>query len=371
MEYRVLGPIEALDGERRLPLGGPKQQALLGVLLLAANRVVPRDELVEALWPEGAPPTASTALQVYVSRLRKLLPLGALETRAPGYLFHVGPGEVDVARFEQLAAAGRSAEALELWRGPPLGGLELGGWARVEAQRLEERRLAVLEDRIEAELALGRDAELIAELEAQAALHPLRERLRGQLMLALFRAGRQVEALEHYRALRTTLSEELGLEPDASLRHLHTAILRQSAELEAAAPAAVVFAILTPSESDPAAVRDLLEQAAETASEELRRRGASVERGLAGALLARLDPDASRALAAAAAVQDRLDAELGGAVRARIGVELGDVLGGKAGLSGLPVATAARLAGSAAPGEILVGPEAAAARQLDDAPGGT
>jgi class 3 adenylate cyclase len=190
-------------------------------------------------------------------------------------------------------------------------------------------------------------------------------------MLALYRAGRQAEALEQYRALRTTLSDELGLEPDASLRHLQTAILRQSGHLEAAAPAAVLFAILTPSESDPATVRDLLERAAEAATAELRERGATVELGLAGALLARLDADAARALAAAAAVRDRLEAELGGSVRARIGVELGDVLGGKGGLSGLPVATAARLAGSAQPGEILVGPEAAAARQSDEMPGAT
>ena len=361
MEYRVLGPIEALDGERRLPLGGPKQRALLGVLLLAANRVAPRDELLEALWPEGAPATAATALQVYVSRLRKLLPAGALETQPPGYVLHVRPGELDLERFEHLAAAGMVSEALELWRGPPLGGLELGGSARVDVQRLEERRLAVLEDRVEADLALGRPADLIAELEALVARYPLRERLRGQLMLALYRSGRQAEALEHYRSLQTTLRDELGLEPDASLRRLHTEILRQSGQLEAAAPAVVLFAILTPSESDPAAVRDLLEQAAEAASAELAERGATVERGLAGALLARLEPDAARALAAAAAVRDRLEAELGGGVRARIGVELGDVLGGKGGLSGLPVATAARLAGSAEPGEILVGEAAAAA----------
>lgn len=370
MEYRVLGPIEALDGERRLPLGGPKQRALLGVLLLSANRVVPRDELVDAVWPEGAPPTAATALQVYVSRLRKLLPPGSLETRPPGYVLHAGPGELDLERFEQLTAADRAAEALELWRGPPLAGLELGGPARVEVQRLEERRLAVLEDRVEADLTHGRHVDLIAELEALVSRNPLRERLRGQLMLALYRSGRQAEALEHYRALRLMLRDELGLEPDASLRRLHTEILRQSGQLEAATPAAVLFAILTPSESDPAAVRDLLEQAAEAASAELRERGATVERGLAGALLARLEPDAARALAAATAVRDRLEAELGGAVRARIGVELGDVLGGKGGLSGLPVATAARLAGSAEPGEILVGEGAASAAGLEP-PDGT
>src|SRR5918994_127762 len=261
MEYRVLGPIEALDGERRLPLGGPKQRALLGVLLMAANRGAPRDELLEALWPEGAPATAATALQVYVSRLRKLLPAGALETQPPGYVLHVRPGELDLERFEHLAAAGMVSEALELWRGPPLGGLELGGSARVDVQRLEERRLAVLEDRVEADLALGRPADLIAELEALVARYPLRERLRGQLMLALYRSGRQAEAL----------------------------------------------------------------------SAELAERGATVERGLAGALLARLEPDAARALAAAAAIRDRLEAELGGRLRPPIRRGAGGGLGGQGG----------------------------------------
>ncbi|MEX2646563.1 MAG: BTAD domain-containing putative transcriptional regulator [Gaiellaceae bacterium] len=368
MEYRLLGPIEVLDGERRLPLGGPKQRALLAVLLLGANRVVPRGELVEAVWPEGPPPTAATAVQVYVSRLRKTLPEGVLETRPAGYILHVDPGQLDLERFERLANEARLREALALWRGSPVEGIELGVWARAEVHRLAELHAAVLEDRIEADLALGRDAELIGELEGLVARHPLRERLRGQLMLALYRAGRQAEALEQYRVARSVLLDELGLEPDAALRRLHGAILRQEPglELQAAATervrAAVLFAILTPGdEGEPAAVRELLEQAVETASSELREAGAAVERGLAGALLARFGGDAGDALSAATAVQRRLDSTFAGSVRARIGIEAGEVLAGPGGITGTPVAVAAKLAGAAAPGEVLVGEAAAAA----------
>ena len=362
MEYRVLGPIEALDGERRLPLGGPKQRAVLAVLLLGANRVVPRADLVEAVWPDGSPPTAATALQVYVSRLRKTLPAGVLETRPTGYLLHVERGELDVDRFERLASEARPREALALWRGAPVEGIELGAWARAEVQRLAELHAAVLEERIDADLALGRHAELIGELEGLVARHPLRERLRGQLMLALYRAGRQAEALEQYRAARAVLLDELGLEPGAALRRLHGAILRQDPglELSAARPerirGTVLFAILTPGAGDSAEVRATLANAIEAVSSELREAGAEVERGLAGALLARFEGDASTAVAAADAVRERLAVS---SVRARIGIETGEVLAGPGGLTGTPVAVASKLAGAAEPGQILLGPDAA------------
>jgi len=357
MEYRVLGPIEALDGDRRLDLGGPKQRALLAVLLFAANRVVARGELVDSLWPEGAPSTAATAVQVYVSRLRKTLPEGVLRTQAPGYVMHVRSGELDVERFEELARAGKPREALSLWRGPPAEGLELGGRARAEAHRTVELYASVLEDAIEADLALGRHADLVGELWALVEQHPLRERLRGQLMLALYRSGRQAEALDQYRAAREALREQLGLEPGAELRRLHTAMLRHEERIDVRrGRATVLFAILTPSgEGDAAEVRDALADAADAATAELERAGAEVHRGLAGALLARFEDDSGVALEAAQAVLDRLASS---AVQARIGIESGEVLAGPGGLTGTPVAVASKLAGAAKPGEILLGEEA-------------
>lgn len=357
MEYRVLGPIEALDGDRRLDLGGPKQRALLAVLLLAANRVVAREELVDSLWPEGPPSTAATAVQVYVSRLRKTLPEGMLRTRAPGYVMHVGPGELDVERFEELARQGKPRDALSLWRGSPAEGLELGGRARAEAHRVAELHAAVVEDAIEADLALGRHTDLVGELRALVDQHPLRERLRGQLMLALYRSGRQAEALDEYRAAREALREQLGLEPGAELRRLHTAMLRHEERIDVRrGRATVLFAILTPiGDSDAAEVRAALAAAADAATAELQRAGAEVERGLAGALLARFEGGAGAAPAAARAVLDRLASS---GVQARIGIESGEVLAGPGGLTGTPVAVASRLAGAAKPGEILLGEEA-------------
>jgi DNA-binding SARP family transcriptional activator len=379
MEYRVLGPIEALDESRRLALGGPKQRLLLGVLLLRANRVVAGEDLVEALWADAPPATAGAAVQVYVSRLRKTLPEEALQTRPQGYVVRVAHGRLDAERFELLVRAGRRAptpkavsatlgEALALWRGKPLEGRELGGWAQAEAHRLAELASEAVEQRIAADLELGRPADLVAELETLVAVHPLRERLRELLMLALYRAGRQAEALEQFRVARGTLRDELGLEPGAALQELHRAILRhdRAIELPRAAPeslpAAILFAILTPSQpGDAAQVRELLVEAAEAASAELRRAGAHVDRGLAGALMARFDsgadPAADRAVAAARAVMQRLEPV---GVLARIGIETGDVLVGAGGVTGEAVATASRLAGAARPGEILLGPEAEA-----------
>src|SRR6266542_1288145 len=240
MEYRVLGPLEVRDGDRSRPLAGAKQRALLALLLVNANHVVSRDRLIDELWGDEPPETAVTSVQVYVSRLRKVLPAGTLLTRAPGYLLEVAPQDVDLLRFERLLADARKAdperasrllrEALELWRGSALAEFE-EPFAQVEGARIDDLRLAALEERIEADLSLGRHADLIGELETLVAQHPHRERLRGQLMVALYRSGRQAEALDAYRQARAAL-DELGIEPSAELRQLEKAILTQDRALE-------------------------------------------------------------------------------------------------------------------------------------------
>ena len=245
MEFRVLGPLEALDGGRALDLGAPRQRAVLAFLLLRANEVVPSDRLAEALWPEGLPKTAAKAIQVYVSALRKTFGSSreALETRGPGYLLRVAPGELDLHEFERLLAAARRQEpaaradtlrrALALWRGSPLADFEYEPFVLAEAARLEEMRQLALEGRIEAELELGQGPELIAELQALVADRPLQERPRALLMRALYRGGRQSEALDVFRTGRQLLDEELGLEPGPELRELERAILRQDPGLAA------------------------------------------------------------------------------------------------------------------------------------------
>src|SRR6266849_950388 len=240
-EFRILGPLEASEEGRPLDLGGGKQRALLSVLLLNANRVVSRDRLIDALWAEEPPETAVKALQVYVSQLRKALGRDVLVTRAPGYMVQVGEGQLDLDRFEALreearhcepaAASARLREALSLWRGPPLGEFALE-FAQGEIARLEERFLGALEGRIEADLALGRHAELAGQAEARVTEHPLREGLRSQLMLALYRSRRQAEALEVYQQARRALVEELGIDPGRALRELEQAILRQDPALD-------------------------------------------------------------------------------------------------------------------------------------------
>ena len=250
MEFRILGPLGVVAEGPPPKLGSPKQRALLAFLLLHANEVVSRDRLIEALWGENAPPTAAHAVEVYVSRLRKALasaPGAApqLETRAPGYVFELEPGGLDVDRFERLRSEGRRAleegelevaagklrEALAVWRGPALTDFSYEPFAQDEIGRLDELRLATLEERVEADLALARHPDLVPELEKLVAEHPLRERLRAQLMLALYRSGRQTDALAAYRKARSTLVEELGLEPGPELRRLETAILAQDPAL--------------------------------------------------------------------------------------------------------------------------------------------
>ena len=241
MEFRILGSLQVLDEGRELPLGGAKPRALLALLLLDRNRVVSRDRLIDELWSSDPPATAATALQVYVSQLRKALGRDLILTQPPGYLVRVSDGELDLHRFESMVAAARNEEPAEaarllreglaLWRGAPLA--DLGdSFARTERARLEEQRLAALEQRIEAELALGRHVDLVPELEGLVRELPLRERPRGQLMLALYRCGRQADALEAYRTGRRFLDEELGLEPGVELQRLERDILNHDPSLE-------------------------------------------------------------------------------------------------------------------------------------------
>jgi predicted ATPase/DNA-binding SARP family transcriptional activator len=254
MEFRILGPLEARADDLTLELGGARQRALLALLLLRANQVVSSERLIEGLWGEEPPETARSALRVHVAQLRKSLSHEVLLTRAPGYLLRVDPGKLDLERFRELVelagrasresrweeAAGTLREALALWRGPPLAEFEYESWAQPEIARLEELRLSALSQRIDADLALGRHAELVGELGSLIAEYPLQEHLRGQLMLALYRSGRQAEALDVYQQTRRALVDELGIEPGQALQQLEQAMLRQDDELElpASAPAA-------------------------------------------------------------------------------------------------------------------------------------
>ena len=254
MDFRILGTLEVLDGERMLDVGGGKQRAVLALLLLRANEAVPSERLIDELWPNEPPPSAAKIIQAHVSRLRKALDGTGdgriLLTRTHGYVLSVQPGELDRDRFRGLLEEGRKAlaaddfdeargklrSALALWRGPPLADFAYESFAQEEIARLEELHLAALEERIEADMALGRHDAVLPELEHLVRRHPLRERLRGQLMLALYRAGRQVEALEAYRDARRTLADELGLEPSPTLQQLERGILGHAPELQAAKP---------------------------------------------------------------------------------------------------------------------------------------
>jgi DNA-binding SARP family transcriptional activator len=247
LSVRLLGPLEVERAGSPVRLGGRAQRALLARLVLDANRTVAADRLLEDLWGDAAPATAPKMVQIYVSKLRKELPEDTLVTRAPGYALEVDPDSLDLFRFERLREQGRAAlaegragtgadrlrEALALWRGPALGEFD-EPFAIVEAARLEELRLSSVEDRIDADLALGRHAGLDGELEALVARNPWRERLWGQLMLARYRTGRQAEALADYRQLREKLATELGIEPSARLRELERRMLLQDPALDLA-----------------------------------------------------------------------------------------------------------------------------------------
>jgi predicted ATPase/class 3 adenylate cyclase len=399
MEYRVLGPLEVLDTGGPLPLGGVKQRTLLALLILNANHVVPRERLIDELWGDEAPETAVKTVQVYVSQLRKLLPDGSLVTRAPGYMLEVEPEAVDLIRFERLVREGRSAlaagapdraadtirEAIALWRGPALTEFAAEHFAQVEGGRLDELRLDALENRIDADLQLGCHAEVTGELEVLIASHPHRERLRAQLMLALYRSGRQSEALDVYRNLRTTL-DEIGIEPSENLQRLERQILNHDTEIDApaqalpvAAPASepaqpaaataplerrrvtvlfVALAATNEADEDPEQTAAFFDRLHAEAAAEIEAAGGTVEKGLVGALLATFgDHDhATQAAKAALATQRRLTHAFGDALSLRMALESGEVIVGRDSLvMGTPVTASARLVGLAEPGDIVVG----------------
>src|SRR5262245_11682451 len=241
LDFRILGPLEVSDETGHVALGGPQQRALLAILVLEAGRVVPTDRLVDLLWGEEAPKSATASLQNAVGRLRRALGADVLETRAPGYVLSVEQDQIDARRFERTLVDVRRLpaderrerlnDALELWRGPALAEFAFDDFAQAEIRRLEELRLVAREERIDADLELGRHADVIGELEGLVRDHPLRETFRKQLMLALYRAGRQAEALEVYQDARARFIDELGIEPGPELKRLQSEILRHEAGL--------------------------------------------------------------------------------------------------------------------------------------------
>ncbi len=389
MDFRLLGPLEAVGSGGSPPLGGPKQRALLAVLLLNANEVVSTDRLIDDVWGEDAPPTAAASVQNSISKLRKALGPGVVQTRSPGYVIQVEDESIDVRRFERhlreaqrLPAAARAAglrQALALWRGPALSEFAFEPFAQAEIARLEELRLVAIEDRIEAELELGLHDELVGELEALAVRHPSRERLRELQLLALYRAGRQTEALRVYQDARVTLIEELGIEPGERLRALERMILAHDPALDLPAAAvatravperrtrktvAVLLAQIEQDQGlDPEAAQGAIATRLAGAAELVERHGGKLQQLLGdeivavfGAVRAHED-DALRALRAATEIREALGRDGFGV---RIGVEAGEMLvgDGTLGLTGGAVTAARRLEAKAELEEILLGPTA-------------
>lgn len=385
MEYRILGPLALVADERDLAPAGAKQQALLGIFLLHPGETLSRDRLIDELWGSRPPETAGNTLQVYVSQLRKLLPPGALVTRLPGYALEVDPDSLDASRFERLARGGRDAlargdsagastaleRALSLWRGPVLAGVAFEGAAAGEAARLEELRVSAAEDRIDAGLELGRHAELVGELEALVAEHPLRERLRGQLMVALYRSGRQAEALTVFQRTRAELVDQLGIEPGPQLQELQRAVLAQDPALAPPAPGdavpthelrkvvTVLAALLIHSGEtrDPEVVEARQERLRESAARVVERHGGVLELtptegalAVFGATVTHED-DALRAVRAACDLHETTEGE-----DVSLGIATGEALstGGRLAAAGNVVTSALQLARAAAPGATLL-----------------
>jgi DNA-binding SARP family transcriptional activator len=405
VEFRVLGPFEVWVEGRPLELKRRKQRALLALLLLHAGEVVSTDRLIEELWAGKPPKTAIGSLRNVISGLRKTLGRDLLRTREPGYLLDVERERVDLHRFERLTAQAAESgeperradllhEALGLWRGPPLADLAFESFANVEIARLEELRTAAREELIGAELELGRHSQLIPELEALVAEHPLRERLRGQLMLALYRSGRQAEALEAYRHARETLVEELGIEPSPELQQLEQSILRHERELDlpvrasvtAGPPEAdrrktvtVLFTDIVDSTAladalDAEVMRSFMRRYFDTVRTIVERHGGTIEKFVGDAAMGVFgvpqthEDDALRAVRAANDLLDALVAlnadlrdEHGVELQVRIGIDTGEALTGDAAAgepftTGAAVNMAMRLQQAALPGETLLGP---------------
>jgi DNA-binding SARP family transcriptional activator len=407
MDFRILGQTEVLDGERRLELPGGRGRALLGLLILHAGEPVAADRIVDELWGEDHPRTATTVVQGLVSRLRRTLEPGRaaerswslLVTSANGYRLAIEPECIDANRFKLLLDEARRATprerqatlsgALSLWRGPALADFVYEPFAQRAITALEELRIEAIEDRVDADLALGRAGELVAELEELIAGHPFRERLRGLLMLALYRSGRQAEALEAYRMTRLLLVEELGIEPGTALRDLEAAILRQDPSLarpvgtqapeqareassswlprERRTVTVLALDVATAAEPgvDPEAVARLETESVRVAVEVLERYGARVEHLLGGAVMAFFgfplahEDDPLRAVRAALEVRTAVRSSL------RAGIETGEIVvrGPGAGVhdavAGAVVTGASRLQQAAADGDVIVGPAAA------------
>jgi DNA-binding SARP family transcriptional activator/tetratricopeptide (TPR) repeat protein len=412
MDFSILGPLEVRERDGSFSPGAAKQRALLAVLLLHANEVVSGDRLIDDLWGSRPPDTAANALQVYVGQLRKALEPGrpkgtaprVLITRPGGYLLRVDPGRLDSQRFEQLLGEGLEARAagdeaagarllrgaLELWRGDALADFTYEPFAQAEIARLEELRQVALEERIDAELALGEHRALVGELEALVRDHALRERFRGQLMLALYRSGRQADALDAYRDAHRTLVEELGITPGPGLQELEESILRQEADLEpsVAVPArgvggesptrldeirkTVTVLVLGRSGAegvDPEALRSLDERYLQAVEDSIERHGGSVQTVLGDEVMAVFgvplvhEDDALRAARAAIELREGGGDPLpgngaDGRVEIGAGIATGEVVSGAGNgqptVVGTPLALAGRLAVAAATGEILL-----------------
>jgi DNA-binding SARP family transcriptional activator len=401
MEFRILGPLEVVQDDQPVRLDRQRLRAVLAYLLLHANEPVSADTLIDQVWGPEAPKTASASLQNYISRLRKALGPELLVSRPPGYLLRVDPERFDLARFERLAVEARTAEpreraaklraALSLWRGRALEDLAFEPFAQEEARRLEEARLSVLEERIDAELELGQGGELVRELEELVEQHPLRERFRGQLMLALYRAGRQADALAAYQEARRVLIDELGLEPSDELRALEQAILRQDPALGRDGEAAVerlpdrrtvtvlfcdiVGSTGVASRLDPEAYRVLMERYFTTVRAPIDRHGGTVEKFIGDAVMAVFgvpelhEDDALRAVRAAVEIRAALHeldelaaAEWDVRLAGRIGVNSGEVHvlsspGQDLHVTGAAASVASQLEERAPAGEILLGEE--------------
>jgi len=413
VDVRLLGPLDvSVDGRSARP--GPKPGALLAALALEVRRVVSMDLLVEALWPGTPPDTAQHAVQVYVSQLRKWLGAEAVVRRGAGYALELEPDRVDAHRFVRLVGEGREVfaggdpasastvlrEALALWRGHALADFTYEPFAQTEIARLEELRLDAVEARIEADLALGRHAGLVPELEALVQAHPLREHPHARLMLALYRSGRQAEALAAYRRARDTLVEELGIEPGPELKELESAILRQDESLlleetPLARPpmqfrrlVTVLFVDVVESMAlaealDAEALGVVLRRYFETVSAAITRHGGTVEKYAGDAVMAAFgvpvshEDDALRAARAAldirvaiAALNEQLLVQHGVGLAIRVGIESGEVVSTPTDarqrlVTGEAVGIAAKLEQAADPDEIVVG--AVAGRLIDHA----
>src|SRR6266545_8108008 len=420
VDFLLLGPLEARQAGRPLRLGSIKHRVLLAKLLLHANQVVSTDELIDTVWGEQPPLTVRQSLQNHVASLRRAIeatgapanPPRTLRTRDPGYLLEVDPDQLDLHRFRRLVDEGRGTldggeattalrllhEALSLWRGPVLADVVATGAAWPELVGIDEERIAALEVRLEAELVLGRHLELIGELEALVRAHPLREHLHGQLMLALYRSGRQADALAAYRSARRILVDELGIEPSLRLQRLEQAVLAQDPVLELLGPAGagdepgtprdevpaarepiaavepgaaerklvtVLFGEVDepaadPGERDPEDVSNMLERHLERMHTEISGFGGVVEHAIGGTMMAVFgvpqtrEDDPERAVRAALAIRDALT----GGVETRIAIATGEALvtpgGGPMRVAGDLVTTCARLQQAAPTGSVLV-----------------